>query len=338
MLMAEKTIKTRIQMKRGTQADWDTATTAGFKPLEGESIFYTDLNKIKVGRKDTDGNLIPLSQLNFINADIEYPNDPNLYLAGDGTWQNVTTLAVSRWPKTFEESSWSEIVSVCEQDIPTNWNIGDTKSLTIDGVDYPIVIIGSYYDTYPYTTDGEIKYAPYTFQFLDCYNVSTKNSYSPGSNSTPVWPNSKAEQVLDQLLNKMPSEVQNGIKYIHKKTAVAQYNSNTTNTKYTRYYTTSVKLFSLSIGELGESFTSEDSGNDSITIKDGDIYPYYAAGNTKIKKAGNTDTTWWLRSSGYNTSNTYRSFYVTAKGAITTDTTTSSTSGTARYLSPAFCF
>ena len=46
--MAEKTIKTRFQMKRGTSAEWALAT--GFKPLEGESIFYSDLNKIKVGR------------------------------------------------------------------------------------------------------------------------------------------------------------------------------------------------------------------------------------------------------------------------------------------------
>ena len=45
--MAEKSVKTRVQMKRGSQADWGAATAAGFKPLEGEYIFYTDLNKVK---------------------------------------------------------------------------------------------------------------------------------------------------------------------------------------------------------------------------------------------------------------------------------------------------
>jgi hypothetical protein len=48
MLMAEKSIKTRIQMKRATSEEWGKA--AGFKPLEGEQIFYTDLNVVVVGR------------------------------------------------------------------------------------------------------------------------------------------------------------------------------------------------------------------------------------------------------------------------------------------------
>ena len=76
--MAEKSIKTRIQTKRGTSAEWALAT--GFKPLEGEHIFYTDLNKEKVGRY-VDGTtdeqkksanhtdyLVLLSELDFLNA------------------------------------------------------------------------------------------------------------------------------------------------------------------------------------------------------------------------------------------------------------------------------
>ncbi len=76
--MAEKTIKTRFQMKRGTSAEWALAT--GFKPLEGEPIFYSDLNKTKIGRyRDGTTNeqkksanhqdyLIPLSELPFSDA------------------------------------------------------------------------------------------------------------------------------------------------------------------------------------------------------------------------------------------------------------------------------
>ena len=48
--MAEKSIKTRIQMKRGMKAEWEQAERNGFKPLEGEQIFYTDLNVVIVGR------------------------------------------------------------------------------------------------------------------------------------------------------------------------------------------------------------------------------------------------------------------------------------------------
>lgn len=65
--MAEKKIKSRVQVKRGTKAEWDLATT--FSPLEGEIIFYTDLNKIKIGKKDGSGNLILLKDLPFVHVD-----------------------------------------------------------------------------------------------------------------------------------------------------------------------------------------------------------------------------------------------------------------------------
>jgi hypothetical protein len=64
--MAEKFIETRIQMKRDTASAWTSAT--GFRPLEGEYIFYTDLNKVKIGKKDKDGNLSLLSELPFLDA------------------------------------------------------------------------------------------------------------------------------------------------------------------------------------------------------------------------------------------------------------------------------
>jgi hypothetical protein len=79
MLMAEKSVKTRVQMKRDSYENWERAT--GFKPLEGEQIFYTDLNKVKVG-KYKDGTteeqkksanhtdyLMLLSELDFLDAD-----------------------------------------------------------------------------------------------------------------------------------------------------------------------------------------------------------------------------------------------------------------------------
>lgn len=45
--MSEKTLKTRIQNKRGTSTEWAAATN--FTPLAGEICFYSDLNKIKIG-------------------------------------------------------------------------------------------------------------------------------------------------------------------------------------------------------------------------------------------------------------------------------------------------
>lgn len=68
MSNSTKTItNTRIQIKRGTEAEWSTKSS--FAPLEGEIILYSDLNKIKVGKKDNEGNLVLLADLPFIHVD-----------------------------------------------------------------------------------------------------------------------------------------------------------------------------------------------------------------------------------------------------------------------------
>ena len=45
--MAEKTIKTRLQMKNDSKENWDKATS--FEPKLGEPIFYSDKNILKIG-------------------------------------------------------------------------------------------------------------------------------------------------------------------------------------------------------------------------------------------------------------------------------------------------
>lgn len=55
--MANKIIKTRIQIKHDTSANWKLATN--FKPLEGEMILYTDTKQIKVGDGETLVNALP---------------------------------------------------------------------------------------------------------------------------------------------------------------------------------------------------------------------------------------------------------------------------------------
>ncbi len=63
--MADKSIKVRIQNKSDTSANWDKATS--FIPKEGELIFYTDLNKVKVGDGKT--NVVALNFLHSATAD-----------------------------------------------------------------------------------------------------------------------------------------------------------------------------------------------------------------------------------------------------------------------------
>jgi hypothetical protein len=57
--MAEITVKSRIQVKRDSATNWTKAGENGFKPLEGEIIFYSDDNKIKIGDGKTLVNNLP---------------------------------------------------------------------------------------------------------------------------------------------------------------------------------------------------------------------------------------------------------------------------------------
>lgn len=70
--MANKEIKTRIQLKNGTTGDWDKATN--FTPLKGEIIIYTDTLRFKIG----DGTTL-LSQLEFMDKEFTSEEISNLY-------------------------------------------------------------------------------------------------------------------------------------------------------------------------------------------------------------------------------------------------------------------
>lgn len=66
--MSEKTLKTRIQNKRGTTAEWATGTAPNFVPLDGELIVYKDVNKIKIGNGTSKVGDLPFVASNGLDA------------------------------------------------------------------------------------------------------------------------------------------------------------------------------------------------------------------------------------------------------------------------------
>lgn len=72
--ITEKRIeKIRLQFKRGTALDWHKASEAAtpFIPKQGESIFYTDLNMLKIG----DGVKTP-DELPFLSVEESFKKHP----------------------------------------------------------------------------------------------------------------------------------------------------------------------------------------------------------------------------------------------------------------------
>ena len=78
-------VKSRIQMKNDTSANWKTAGDNGFVPLKGEIIFYTDLLRFKVGDNATN-----INNLSFYDRMISVSNtEPDFSQEGD-IWIDTT--------------------------------------------------------------------------------------------------------------------------------------------------------------------------------------------------------------------------------------------------------
>lgn len=97
---------------------------------------------------------------------------------------------------TFASNTWETIIAACQSgNVPDTWVAGDSKTMTIDGADYQIDIIGKGHDTY--AAGGT---APLTFQLHDCLST------------TYVW-----NTIWDNLLLTMlPEIIQSAIKPVSK--------------------------------------------------------------------------------------------------------------------------
>ena len=77
--MATNTIKTRIQLKNDTEANWNKATN--FVPREGEVIIYSaddthPFSRLKVGDGNTTVFNLPFIDSNTVNGHTVYQNVP----------------------------------------------------------------------------------------------------------------------------------------------------------------------------------------------------------------------------------------------------------------------
>lgn len=176
----------------------------------------------------------------------------------------------------FADNTWAQIIAACQRKaVPSTWKVADQKTMTINGADYLIDIIGINHDTY--TAGGP---APLTFQLHDCY-VDRKAMNSSNTNAGG-WTSCAMRQThLPAILSKMPTEVKSGIREVNKLTSAGSQ-SHTINT-------TADKLFLLSEVEIFGSTTYSAAG-------EGTQYDYYKAGNSKIKKWNGSAAYWWERS------------------------------------------
>ena len=192
------------------------------------------------------------------------------------TAYRVASLTAISIYSNFADNDWDSIIYACHSgNVPDTWVAGDSKTMTIDGVNYQFDIVGKNHDTY---TAGGI--APLTFGMHDCYDtiypVNLTNTNNSGWNDS----NMRTKR-LPSILTNMPENIRNGIRAVNKLTATSGSNS--------AIKTASDKLFTFSEMEVYGSTSYSYRG-------EGKQYDYYKAGNSKVKKVGGTASGWWLRS------------------------------------------
>ena len=176
----------------------------------------------------------------------------------------------------FSNNSWKKIIAACQSgSVPDSWVVGNSKTMTINGTDYQIDIIGKNHDTY--TAGGT---APLTFQMHDCYR--TKYAMNSSNTNKGGWTNCAMRNThLPAILALMPTEVQNGIREVNKLTSAGSQSS--------AINTTADKLFLLSEIEIFGSVESSERG-------EGSRYTYYSAETSKVKNVSGSASEWWERS------------------------------------------
>ena len=199
---------------------------------------------------------------------------------------NKTAMAIQ---PNFADNTWDTIIEVCHLDsVPDTWVAGDSKTMTIDGVNYQFDIVGKNHDTY---TAGGI--APLTFGLHDCYGtdypINLIDTNDGGWNDSVL-----RTETIPAILEKMPENIRNGIRPVNKRTATSGSNS--------KIKTASDKLFIFSEMEVNGSAEYSFSG-------EGKQYDYYKAGNSKVKKVGGTASLWWLRSPNSGSSRSFCTVY-----------------------------
>ncbi len=216
------------------------------------------------------------------------------------------------YDSVFANNTWEQIIAACHNnEVPETWKVADQKSMTINGVDYQIDIIGKNHDDY---ADGSGK-APLTFQLHDCYGTKyAMNSYAANANG---WSRCDMRRThLPDVLSQMPTEVQSGIREVNKLTSMGGHRPVIGTTVDKLFLLGEVEIF----GKVSGSLEGE-----------GTQYDYYRAANTAIKKYNNKVTSWWGRSAATSSASSF--FYVTNTGGAM-----GGTANTNRNVSFAFCF
>lgn len=304
-------IKTRIQSKNGTEAEWDLATN--FIPLKGEVIIYnTDGENIYPRIKIGDGET-PVTQLPFANEEI---SDAEI----DEICSIITISSI------LAENSWDVIQKAARDGTAKNyWNVGDRIGIELNGTCSKLTFSNETYYAYILGFDHNPEYeeAGIHFQFgftaasggvniafLSGYDDDSDFYMNSSATNTGGWASSfMRSTVCANFFNCLPTALQNVI------ASTTKWTDNTGGGSDTASYVTSTsdKIFLLAEYEIHGTRSYANSAEQNYQVQ----YDYYKNGNSKVKyrhTATGSTFSWWTRSPRSSNSS-YFGFVGTGGGA-----------------------
>ena len=180
-------------------------------------------------------------------------------------------------PESFATDSWSTIQRAVQNNNTSVYNVGDTKSVTINGVDYRVRIANK--TTGEHCGDNDTEYSQtacgFVVEFADIVEQRAMNSTSTNVGG---WPSTEMRTYLNgTFYNSLPSDLQAVIKPTR---VISGHGSNDSTN-----FTTTDKLYLLSSEE---------------------VYGIGRNLDKTVKQYNSSNTWWWLRSANSNGSSSFR--------------------------------
>ena len=197
-------------------------------------------------------------------------------------------------PESFTTDSWATIQKAVQNNNTSVYNVGDTKTVTINGTNYTVRIANKSTnancnsETYSETACG------FVVEFADIITTMQMRDTATNVGGYP------ATKVFNYLNNTLPGQLPSDLQSVIEPTRVISgYGSNGTDSA--NFTSKNQKLYLLSGVEVFGSDSSDTATNTTTQLE------YYKnSSNSKGKKHNSIDRLWWLRTASSNFNHTFR--------------------------------
>jgi len=197
-------------------------------------------------------------------------------------------------PESFSTDSWATIQKAVQNNNTSTYNVGDTKSVTINGNNYQVRIANKTIGEHCGDNDTEYSQTACGFvvEFADIIPTMKMRNTNTNVGGYPVT--LVYDYLKNTFYNSLPSDLQAAIKPTR---VISGHGSNDSTN-----FTTTDNLYLLSGVEVFGSDSYDTAANTTKQLE-----YYNNSSNSKIKQKNSYNNWWWLRSAGSDNYSRFRS-------------------------------